>query len=60
MCTDEASIVIDGDMTVQAKPGCKKCQGREWCECSYQGKPRISCNPCCYQGPTDPLPVCFD
>ena len=54
-------VVIDTDgSTAQAAKPCKKCQGREWCGCSYQGKPRISCNPCCYQGPFDPYPVCYD
>lgn len=31
-----------------AKP-CRPCQGREWCTCSNNGAPRISCDPCCYQ-----------
>lgn len=41
-----------------AKPGCKRCKGRPWCECTYNGAPRISCNPCCYA--TQPYPTCFD
>jgi len=46
--------------TPAAPGGCKACKGRTWCTCSYQGKPRISCNPCCYQGALDPFPICFD
>ena len=41
-----------------AKPGCKRCKGRPWCECTYNGAPRISCDPCCYD--TQPWPTCFD
>ena len=60
-CADDASFALDATSTPAADArGCKKCRGRDWCECSYQGKPRISCDPCCYQGPFDPLPVCLD
>lgn len=31
-----------------AGPGCKACKDRPWCGCSYNGLPRVSCNPCCY------------
>ena len=63
ICADvpEADALIDGfEMTPAAPGGCKACKGRTWCTCSYQGKPRISCNPCCYQGALDPFPICFD
>ena len=62
-CAVESSIEALGDeapVLQASKPPCKSCKGREWCGCTYNGKPRVSCNPCCYQGPTDPLPVCFD
>ena len=39
-------------------PHCKKCKGRPWCECTYNGAPRISCGPCCYD--TYPYPTCLD
>jgi len=51
---------LKSEAEAAAGGGCKSCKGRPWCGCSYQGKPRISCNPCCYQGPTDPFPTCFD
>ena len=38
--------------------GCKPCKDRRWCECSNQGHPRISCNPCCYKA--YPYPICLD
>ena len=38
--------------------GCKPCKGQPWCGCTYQGHPRISCNPCCYQA--YPYPICLD
>lgn len=63
ICADvpEADPPTDGlEMTPVAPGGCKACKGRTWCTCSYQGKPRISCNPCCYQGALDPFPICFD
>ena len=41
-----------------AAGGCKACKDRPWCGCTYQGHPRISCNPCCYQA--YPYPICFD
>ena len=27
---------------------CRPCKDRPWCDCSYNGLPRVSCNPCCY------------
>lgn len=63
-CSVDASVEasLDDLLTPAAGgPGCKRCKkGREWCGCTYEGKPRISCDPCCYQGPFDPIPVCFD
>jgi len=46
--------------SLAAKPACKPCKVRESCGCTHNGKPRTSCDPCCYQGPQDPLPVCID
>lgn len=57
----ESACVEDALAATPVAPGgCKACKGRSWCTCSYQGKPRISCNPCCYQGALDPIPICFD
>ena len=40
-------------------PGCKACKDRQWCKCTYNGLPRVSCNPCCYGNLGIPQ-VCFD
>ena len=29
-------------------PGCRRCKDQPFCGCTYQGMPRISCDPCCY------------
>ena len=39
---------------------CKPCKDRAWCACTREGRPRTSCEPCCYQGPNDALPICVD
>ena len=38
---------------------CKPCKNRTWCKCTYNGLPRVSCNPCCYGNLGIPQ-VCFD
>ena len=43
-----------------ARSSCKPCKDRAGCRCTRDGRPRTSCDPCCYQGPNDPLPVCVD
>ena len=45
-------------LAVSAKP-CKACQDRSWCKCTYNGLPRVSCNPCCYGNLGIPQ-TCFD
>jgi hypothetical protein len=40
-----------------AASGCKACKHQPWCGCTYQGHPRISCDPCCYQA--YPYPICL-
>jgi hypothetical protein len=32
---------------VSAKP-CRTCRDQSFCKCSYNGLPRVSCDPCCY------------
>jgi hypothetical protein len=27
---------------------CQACPAQPWCGCTYNGHPRISCDPCCY------------
>ena len=44
--------------TAAAQP-CKNCKDRTWCHCSYNGLPRVSCNPCCYGNLGIPQ-VCLD
>ena len=31
-----------------AKGGCKACPNKPYCGCTYNGAPRVSCEPCCY------------
>lgn len=45
--------------TAAAPGGCKTCKGRTWCKCTYNGNPRVSCDPCCYRTYAGTL-VCFD
>ncbi len=41
--------------------GCKPCsKDRRWCECTYNGLPRVSCDPCCYSDGINPYQVCLD
>jgi len=47
------AVVLLGTVTVftptEAKPkGCQACPAQPWCGCTYNGYPRISCDPCCY------------
>ena len=40
--------------------GCKRCsKDRQWCKCTYNGLPRVSCDPCCYGNLGIPQ-VCLD
>ena len=34
--------------TEAAPKHCKACSAQPWCACTYNGNPRISCDPCCY------------
>jgi hypothetical protein len=53
----QCSSAIDPEAGRPGRP-CKPCKDRPWCECSYNGHPRISCDPCCYDA--QPYPICFD
>lgn len=46
--TPAVAILTDESLVGVNAPGCKRCKDREWCTCSYNGLPRVSCNPCCY------------
>ena len=37
----------------------KSCKDRPWCKSTYNGLPRVSCNPCCYGNLGVPM-ICFD
>ena len=40
--------------------GCRHCsKDRTWCKCTYNGLPRVSCDPCCYGNLGIPQ-VCLD
>lgn len=55
------SYALLGGNDAEAKPPgphCKRCKDRPWCGCTYNGAPRISCDPCCYD--TYPWPTCLD
>jgi hypothetical protein len=54
---DEFGAIEDGSADL-VPGGCRRCKDRPWCECTYQGHPRISCDPCCYDRPTGP--ICLD
>ena len=52
--------LLDGLLAAEAAPRpCKPCKDRPWCTCTYNGMPRVSCNPCCYGHYGFPQ-VCFD
>jgi len=52
-----SSNVMDSGMEPLNPGGCKACKQQPWCGCTYQGHPRISCDPCCYQA--YPYPICL-
>jgi hypothetical protein len=41
---------IEGEAVAPKPKPCRQaCPDQPWCECTYQGHPRVSCDPCCYQ-----------
>ncbi|HZE88985.1 MAG TPA: hypothetical protein VE404_05525 [Verrucomicrobiae bacterium] len=46
------------DQSLSAKP-CKTCSGKPYCTCTYNGQPRLSCEPCCY-GTFNGGQICLD
>ena len=48
-----SAVVLLGTVAVftptqaNVKP-CRACSAQPWCGCTYNGYPRISCDPCCY------------
>jgi hypothetical protein len=47
----EPALLLDVEKEAVAPKPCRKnsCPEQPWCECTYNGQPRISCDPCCYQ-----------
>jgi len=43
-----ALLLGPADMEPAAAKPCKTCRDQPFCKCTYQGMPRISCDPCCY------------
>ncbi len=58
--TRSAVGLLDGLVANEAaaRP-CRPCKDRPWCTCTYNGMPRVSCNPCCYGNYGFPQ-VCLD
>lgn len=52
-----STVPAPGASFESATPGCKACKNLPQCGCTYQGHPRISCDPCCYQA--YPRPICL-
>ena len=40
-------LALMSSPAVDAKP-CRSCKNKPQCACSYNGMPRVSCEPCCY------------
>ena len=67
-CSDAPALDVEAatpeeETTTNARggKGCKPCKkDRRWCECTLDGAPRISCDPCCYQATPFSTPVCLD
>ena len=54
-----AASSTDELVASNAAARCKTCKDRTWCKCTYNGLPRVSCNPCCYGNLGIPQ-VCLD
>jgi len=50
-------VLLASNLTSAAS--CKPCKNRTWCKCTYNGLPRVSCDPCCYGNLGIPM-TCFD
>ena len=40
--------VESSDAAAKPPKPCRPCQDQPWCACTYNGHPRVSCDPCCY------------
>jgi hypothetical protein len=55
--TPETPTLLATNLATAAS--CKPCKNRTWCKCTYNGLPRVSCDPCCYGNLGVPM-TCFD
>jgi hypothetical protein len=42
------AVFPDAVTTAAKRKPCKACPDQPWCACTYNGYPRVSCDPCCY------------
>jgi len=45
---DSACVESAAGQFLSSKP-CRTCPGKPYCTCTYNGQPRLSCEPCCYR-----------
>ena len=48
------AVLTPVEATRNVKP-CRACREQPWCACTYNGHPRISCDPCCYSTYAGPI-----
>ena len=46
--SDPACVDSAAGQSLSNKP-CRTCSGKPYCTCTYNGQPRLSCEPCCYR-----------
>jgi hypothetical protein len=53
-----AALIQPAAGTAVAKKPCRACPNQPWCACTYNGYPRVSCDPCCYTNPYTGQQIC--
>jgi hypothetical protein len=53
-----AALIQPASGTAAAKKPCRACPNQPWCACTYNGYPRVSCDPCCYTNPFTGQQIC--
>jgi hypothetical protein len=46
--TDEVITPASANPAAKPPKPCRACAAQPWCACTYNGHPRVSCDPCCY------------
>jgi hypothetical protein len=41
-------LEFEGEAVSPRPKPCRACPDQPWCSCTYNGHPRVSCDPCCY------------